>query len=90
MCGLCVQWIADWKHTIADPSTSEGERERLEGVVKDREGWIQLLQSQQIVKHEVAASRAHEALQSTGNLHDDVMVMNIIKTWQLNTCCSCC
>ena len=81
MCGLCVQRIADLQHRIADPSTSEGERERLEEKVKAREGDIQGWQSW-LVEHEADASRAHEALQSTGNLHDDVMVMNIIKTRQ--------
>ncbi len=68
----------------ADPSTSEEGRAELERMVQWNEDRIQVCK-QRLVEAEAALATTAAALLHQGNSHDDVTVMNIIKTRQWNS-----
>ncbi len=84
MCVVCVQDIAECQRLLAVPSTSKERRAWLERRVQWDEDWIQR-NKQQLVEAEAALATTAAALLHQGNSHDDVTVMNIIKTRQWNS-----
>ncbi len=84
MCVVCVQGLAKRQRELADPSTSERRRAGLEEEVQEDEDRIQDYK-QQLVETEAALATTAAALLHQGNSHDDVTVMNIIKTRQWNS-----
>ena len=62
MCVLCVQFIADNKRELGDPSTTSERRSVLEREVQDWEGIIKI-NKEWIVKNERDLDREREALQ---------------------------
>ena len=79
MCVVCVQEIAGYQRELADPSTSEERRAELEELVQVNEGIIQI-NKQRLVSTEAELASTAAALLHQGNSHDDITVMNIIKT----------